>query len=404
MTGAINIYKFMKNVGVFFGSSTPEHDVSIITAWLIISELKKMDYKVTPVYLTKERKWLIGDELGQLKFFTDGKNKIKDEEKKFEYLLDLSETKGKMVFQKKGLFNKRIKIDLAFPAFHGAFGEDGTMQGIFEIIGVPYVGCGVASSAMTMDKAITKVIYERSQIKTTKYFDFTKEEWNDHGQDIISRANKNLKWPVFVKPVHLGSSIGIVKVKEPAGKELELAIESAFYYDDKVLIEEGVDNLMDLTCCVIGNNDLRASEVQESTFGSELFDFNEKYIIDGGTQLGNSQSGMIIPARLDENTAKDIKELSKKIYKIFGCSGIARIDFLYNKETKEIFANEVNTLPGILYSHLWKASGLEFRELLEKLMAMAQEKFEEKNKINFVFDSEILKQLNGTKLSGKKLG
>jgi D-alanine-D-alanine ligase len=206
-----------------------------------------------------------------------------------------------------------------------------------------------------------------------------------------------------VKPVHLGSSIGIAKVKSMEGDELEFAIEAGLYYDDKILIEEGVENLMDITCCVIGNSQLQSSEIQESVFGSELFDFEEKYLKDGGAQLGNAQEGIVIPARLDEKVTSEIKELSQKIYKLFGCSGIARVDYLYNKDTEEYFANEINTLPGTLYHHLWKASGIEFEELLKKLIGLAQEKFEEKKRLNYVFDSVILKQLKSAKLGSKKL-
>jgi len=337
-----------------------------------------------------------------LKFFAE-ENNIKEIENKYEYLLDLSEVKGKMAFVKKGLLGKKIEIDLAFPAFHGAYGEDGTIQGLFEMIGVPYVGCGVMSSAITLDKAMTKAIYENEGIKTAKYFAFTKNDWEADKKRIIDGA-KNLSWPVFVKPAHLGSSIGIAKVKDPNSSELEFAIEAGFFYDDKILIEEAVENLMDITCCVIGNDDLEASEIQESVFASELFDFDEKYLKDGGTQLGQSENGLVIPARLDDKTASEVKQLSKRIYKIFGCSGIARIDFLYDKEAKQAYANEVNTLPGTLYHHLWKATGIELNELITRLINLANEKFEQKKKLSFSFDSVILKQLKGAKLNSKKLG
>lgn len=394
----------MKNIGVIFGSSSPEHDVSICTAEFIIFGLKKMGYVVTPVYLTKDRKWLIGEELGSLKFFTDNKDKLKDLENKYEYLLDLSGTGGKMVFVKKGLFGKKVEIDLVFPSFHGAYGEDGMAQGIFEMIGVPYVGCDVMSSALAMDKAMTKAVYDSAGIKTAKYFSFSKSDWNSDGQAIMSRAKSELKFPVFVKPAHLGSSIGIAKVKSVEGNELEIAIEAALYYDDKIVIEEGVNNLMDITCCVLGNDELTTSEIQESVFSSELFNFEDKYLNDGGAQFGNAQDGLVIPARLDNETTTQVKELSKKIFKLFGCSGIARVDFLYDKESMEVYANEINTLPGTLYHHLWKASHVEFDELLKVLIALAEKRFEEKKKLNLVFDSAILKNLGGMKLNPKKFG
>jgi D-alanine-D-alanine ligase len=207
---------------------------------------------------------------------------------------------------------------------------------------------------------------------------------------------------VFVKPVHLGSSIGIGKVKAGDIKDLENKIEVALHYDDKVLVEEGVENLMDVTCCVIGNNELRASLLQESVFKDDLFDFEDKYISDGGSQTGKAVNNLIIPARLDEATTSAIQNTAIKVYKALGCSGIARVDFLYNKQTKEFFANEVNPLPGTLYHHLWKASGLELDELLKELIKLAEEKSEQKKEINFTFESSVLTNLGKGKLGGAK--
>jgi D-alanine-D-alanine ligase len=390
----------MKNIGVFFGSGSAEHDISIITAQLIIAGLKGLGYLVTPVYITKKGRWMIGEELGEMKIFTDPKKKVEDSKKLFEYYLDLEESNGKMVFKKKGLGGKSITVDLAFPALHGTYGEDGTMQGLFEMLRVPYVGCNVPASAVAMDKALTKIVVQSAGIPTTKFVNFNKKDWLDKKQQIIGEI-KNLKWPVFVKPVHLGSSIGIGKATDE--KELENKIEVALFYDDKVLVEEAVENLMDVTCCVIGNDELRASSLQESIYSADMLDFDDKYIKGGGAQTGKSQSGFVIPARLDETTTKNIQEAAKKVYKAIGCSGIARVDFLYNKETKQFFANEVNPLPGTLYHHLWKASGMELDELLKNLIKFAEEKYEQRKQINFTFESSVLKNLGGGKMKGGKL-
>ncbi len=389
-----------KNIGVFFGSGSPEHDVSIITAQLIIAGLKGLGYFVVPVYITKKGQWLIGEHLGEMKTFTNPSLTLplKGEGKWF---LDMEESVRKMVFKKKGLIGKSVTIDIAFPALHGSFGEDGTIQGLFEMLGVPYVGCDVPSSAIAMDKALTKQMYEQHQIPTTKFICFFKTDWDKDKTQIINQAKNNLKYPLFVKPVHLGSSIGIGKVRDE--KELEHAIEVALYYDRKVLVEEGVENLMDVTCCVIGNEDPQASKLQESIFSAELFDFEEKYLKQGGAQTGKAQNSLVIPARLDETTTKEIQDTAKLVYKILGCSGIARVDFLYDKQQKKFYANEVNPLPGTLYHHLWKASGLELPELLEKLIKFAQEKYDQKRQVNFTFESSILKQLNSTKLKSSKL-
>src|SRR5581483_9501830 len=213
-----------KNIGVFFGSGSTEHDISIITAQLIIAGLKGLDYPVTPVYITKQGKWMLGEELGNLKMFTDPNKKAEDEEKYYEYYLDMQESVGKMVFKRKGLMSRSITIDVAFPALHGTYGEDGTIQGMFEMLGVPYVGCNVPASAVAMDKMLTKTVMQQTGIPTTKFIYFYRKDWQD-GKPAIIEKIKNLKWPVFVKPVHLGSSIGIGKVKAGDIKDLENKIE-----------------------------------------------------------------------------------------------------------------------------------------------------------------------------------
>jgi D-alanine-D-alanine ligase len=394
----------MKNIGVFFGSGSAEHDISIITAQLIIGGLKGLGYQVTPVYITKQGKWMLGEELGNLKMFTTPSLTLptKGEGKKYtEWFLDMEKSVGKMVFKKKGLLGKTIQIDLAFPALHGTFGEDGTIQGLFEMFGVPYVGCGVPASAMAMDKALTKIVMQKADVPTTKFISFTKSEWKENQQSVNQQISKSLKFPLFVKPVHLGSSIGIGKARDE--KELEQKIEVALYYDDKVLVEEGVENILDITCCVIGNNELLASELQESVFAQDMFSFEDKYLTDGGAQTGKAQNSLIIPARISEEQTEQIKETAKQVYKALGCSGIARVDFLFEKQSGKFFANEVNPLPGTVYHHLWEKSGIKLPELLEKLIKYAQEKYAERRSINFTFESSVLTNLGKGKLGGSKL-
>lgn len=385
----------MKRVGVFFGGKSPEHDVSIITAQTAIASLKKNGYAVVPVYFSKEGEWAIGDELGTIKFFIDD-----DFEKKIKknqwYYIDLEKSKNKIVFKSKSIFKKEIVVDIALPAFHGMNGEDGTIQGLFEIFNIPFVGCGVTSSAITIDKILTKMHYKSSNIKTAKFIGFSGSDWQIKKDEVLSAIKSQLKLPLFVKPARLGSSIGITKVKEL--KDLEFAIEVALHYDSKVLVEEGINNLKDLTCCVIGNKDLIISEVQESAFSDEFFSYDEKYLNDGGAQLGNAQKNIIIPAKLDNEVTKKIKELSAEIFKLFECSGIARIDFLYDSINNEVFANEINPLPGTFYHHLWKESGIGFDDLLKKLISYAEERYEEKKRINYVFESNLLEMTKSIKL------
>ncbi|OGF26498.1 hypothetical protein A2477_03445 [Candidatus Falkowbacteria bacterium RIFOXYC2_FULL_47_12] len=379
------------NIGVFFGSRSPEHDVSIITGEFIISGLKKLGYEVTPVYLDKTGRWFLEQGLDKLSFFKDGGNLDK---LKSSYL-DLEQSRGKMVFKQKRIFGKEVIIDLAFPAFHGQNGEDGTMQGVFELCNVPYAGCDVASSAIAMDKVLTKELYRSHGIATTKFVSFFAGEFGKSKAEALDKM-ADLKYPLFVKPARLGSSIGITKVKNKA--ELIQAIEVALHYEIKILVEEGVENLMDVTCAVLGNDEPQASVLQESLFGDDLFSYEDKYLEAGGAQLGNAKDKLVIPARLDEGTTRSTQELALRIFKLFGCSGTARVDFLYDKKNQVMYANEINTLPGTLYHHLWKKSGVEFAELLKKLIELAQEKYTEKKKLTSSFESKILEQANSLKL------
>ena len=383
-------------IGVFFGGRSPEHDVSIITGQLIISELKKLNYEVVPIYLSKSGAWHLGEELGVLKFFHN-LDENKEELKKYsQYYLDLEDSNGKIKFRSKGIFKKKIEIDLAFPAFHGPNGEDGTIQGVWEIFNIPYVGCGVASSAISMDKIFNKLFYQAYGIPTTDFVHFTSHEWKENKKKILQECQENLAWPVFVKPAQLGSSIGMTCVKEKS--ELENAIEVAAHYDNKILVEVAVNSLADITCAVLGNEKPQASLLQESVFESDHFSYEDKYLKDGGAQLGNAEDNLKIPARLDSDTTKRIQEMSKDIYTKLGCAGTARIDFLYNRESRQVFANEINPLPGTLYHHLWKKSGVEIGEVCEQLIQFAIQKHKEKNNINYDFRSEILNNANSIKL------
>jgi len=387
----------MKTIGVFFGSRSPEHDVSIITGQLIISGLKKCGYNVIPVYIDKKGKWYSDARLASMKFFTQNPT---DLDKKLEsFNIDFNKSTGKIVKQ-SGFLKGNVVFDIAFPAFHGQNGEDGTFQGLCEILNVPYVGCDVTSSAITMDKVLTKMIYKANNIPTVDFVYFNLNEWRVNKKNVIQQI-KSLGWPVIIKPARLGSSIGISKAKDQ--KELEFAIEVALHYDEKVIVEKAVENLMDVTCCLIGNDSPTPSLLQESVFSSGFFSYEDKYLKGGGAQTGNATQSIIIPARLNSKVTKEIQDAAVKAYQVLGCSGIARVDFLYDKTTKKWYANEVNTLPGTLYHHLWKKSGIEFEDLLKKLIGFAEEKYQKKKQITYTFNSNILTQASSNKLSLKGL-
>ncbi|MHB8904123.1 MAG: D-alanine--D-alanine ligase family protein [Patescibacteria group bacterium] len=392
--------KEIKNIGVFFGGKSPEHDISIITGALIISVLKKMpEYNVIPVYLDKQERFFINEKLGSLAFFSapDYQTKLN----KFgAYSLDLDASADCLVFNQKTLFSeKTITIDLAFPAFHGNLGEDGSIQGMFNIFNIPYIGCDLASSGIAMNKILTKIFYQGLEIPTTNFLAYNRSDWEERKNNILEEIKNSLKWPVFVKPPHLGSSIGITKVN--TFPELEQACEVALHYDDQLLVEESVENLVDVTCAVRGYKNPQASLLQESSFSSDLFSYEDKYLSDGGAQLGQAEKKIIIPANLDEVTTKNIQAASLKIFKSLGCSGIARFDFLYNKVSREYFANEINPLPGTLYHHLWEKSGVPIDLVIKDLIKDALIRQAEKDASTHSFSSEVLGQLKGLKLTHK---
>ncbi|MBU6415049.1 D-alanine--D-alanine ligase [Patescibacteria group bacterium] len=387
----------MKTIGVFFGGKSPEHDVSIITGEFVIAGLKKLGFAVVPIYIDNQGKWFVDEALGELKFFTEGRHKTMP--KSFgEFYVDIVGPQNKLTLKKKGLTGKTIIIDAAFPALHGQNGEDGTIQGLFEMLNVPYVGCDTASSALAMDKALTKMMYRALDIPTTKFIVFGASDWLKRKNELLRETKENLRMPLFVKPCRLGSSIGIQKVKTE--QDFEFAVEVALHYDEKIIIEEAVEHCMDVTCALLGGRNPRPSLLQESAFRGDLFSYEAKYLEGGGAQLGNNEKTIIIPARLNETTTKEIQNLAIKVFRAFGCFGTARVDFLFDTEAKKIYVNEINTMPGTLYHHLWKASGVLLDELLQELIRLAEERH--KNKKNIIFESDILKHANAIKLQMKK--
>ncbi len=382
-------------IGVFFGGKNPEHDISILTGHLILAGLAKIGIATHAVYIGKDGSWHLGDDLRDIARF----KKQSDFSALAQWSLDFHASRRKMVFKQKGLFGKTITIDVAFPAFHGQNGEDGTIQGLFELFDIPYVGCGVAASAIAMDKVLTKQLYEQAGFPTTKFIYFYKADWEAKKGDYIMKINTGLAWPLFVKPARLGSSIGIAKVRN--GKELAFALDVAFHYDEKAIVEEGVPNVVDLTCAVIGNDAPRASLVQESIFTEDFFSYEDKYIAGGGAQLGNAKQNIVIPAELDEATTAAVQNLAKEVFLKFECSGIARIDFLYDKESRKLFVNEINPLPGTLYHHLWEKSGIALAELLKRLIALAIEKNKKKKEYTATFSSNILAHADWSKKLNK---
>ncbi len=391
----------METIGVFFGSRSPEREVSIVTAILIMKGLRSLGYSVVPIYISAGGKWCSASVLEKIAFYQ--KDNYDKEAEKFANWLLKTNQKGKLFLVKNSFFKKEIIIDVAFPSLHGSFGEDGTIQGLFEMFQVPYVGCDTTSSAIAMDKVLTKKLYQQLNIPTTNFVYYIKtnkdsDEWRDTILGLIKR--NQLKYPLFVKPARLGSSIGISKVR--TDEEMLFACEVAFHYDRKIIIEEGVEPVIDITCALREKLDgeIEASLLQESLFEAPFLSYEEKYLNKGATQLGSVKGkgkNYQIPAKLDEKLTKEIRDLSVKIFKEFGLSGISRVDYLVNSSTKDYYANEINTLPGTLYHHLWQASGISFKKLLKDLIIVAQKRFDYAQQLKYTFSSNILKKVSGVK-------
>jgi D-alanine-D-alanine ligase len=388
-------------IGVFFGSKSPEHDVSIITATRVIQALRAIGFSVVPVYVSKQGSFYLGPEsddpeervLSSIEYFRDNRDsKLSNLP---EYRLLTQHLENGLSFRAETVFTTTtVSIDIAFPCFHGPHGEDGALHGLFRLANIPTVGCDQASSTVAMDKALTKLLYQQFDIPTTEFIYFTDNEWDEY-QDKILEDLKYFSLPLFVKPARAGSSIGITRVKDE--DNLKPAIDDAFAYDDKVVVEEGVEDVADLTVAVAGNEDPDVSQVQESRFEDEFFSYEDKYIEDGGAQIGGADKQVIIPADIDDDKQDKARQMAAEIFANFELSGIARVDFLFDRETRELFANEINTMPGTLYKHLWEESGKSFSQLLRQLIRTAKQTHQDESKISFTFDSPILEHAQGSK-------
>lgn len=387
----------MKTIAVIFGGRSAEHDVSIVTA--ISSIIKPLEltknYKVEAVYIAKDGTWHWDDKLKDITVYTSGK--IQDFLHKSQPA-SVQFDAGMTLVKASGIAGRKTirKIDLVFPAMHGTYGEDGTLQGLLRMVNVPFVGCDQEASVLTMDKVLAKLIVQSHSIATPKMQFITKDEYTRDSRDFVRAVETTLAYPVFVKPAHLGSSIGINKADNR--KELQNALEVAFHYDQKVLVEEAVPNLVELTLPIMGNEELRPALLEKPlTSADDFFDFDTKYM-QGGKKGGKgkgqkgAQGYSEVPAQIPAELYKKAEQLGLDAYKALGCSGIARIDMLVDNKTKQIFFNEANPLPGGLYAHNWRAAGVSGVELVSELVRLAEERWQRDQRTTTTFQTNYLKQ------------
>lgn len=395
-------------LGVFFGGKSVEHEVSIITAIQAIENINKEKYDIIPVYIAKNNKMYCGEFIGDIRQYKDINSLLNNSRE-----VTLAQKGDKVVLLKcnKRFFEKSIYdyIDIVFPIVHGTNVEDGTIQGYLKMFNLPYVGCDVISSAVGMDKYVCKCLLKENNIPVLDCKCFTLKDFNDSVENIMEEVEKDIPYPVIVKPVNLGSSVGIEIAKNK--EELQKSIENAFSYSKKILVEKVIVKLKEVNCSVVGDyEEAMASECEEPVKTDEILSYTDKYI-SGGKKTGGKMAGsknsmnagvLKLPAEITKEQKQTIQDLAIKTFKILGCSGVIRIDFMIDEDTNQIYVNEVNTIPGSLSFHLWRATNLNYTDLLDKLIDLSLKRNREDKQMTYSFDSNILSGYTSGGLKGLK--
>jgi len=394
------------NIAVFFGSRSCEHDVSIVSALQCIEATKAAGFNVTPVYISRDGLWYTGEPLENIETFREFNPMTKGITR---VTLDVTANAGDLWAwppQRAGLFAKvpapLCHIDCVIPVFHGWHGEDGTIQGLLEMANIPYASSGVLGSAIGMDKIAMKQILRGAGFPVLDFVWFTREQLKKERQAVIERVEKEIKYPAFIKPAALGSSIGVSRAKNR--EELERALDVAASYDRRILVEVGVVHPVEINCAAVGyGEDVRASvcEMPVPSSNDTFLDFWQKYLRNASTK-GEDSRGMkslsrVVPAPIGDELTGRIQAMTRDIFKLLDCCGTVRVDFILDQNDM-LFVNEPNTIPGSLAFYLWKASGLDFPKLIEKMVEDALRAHADKNSSVFAYDSSILKKVAaGTK-------
>ena len=408
-------------VGVFFGGKSVEHEISVITMNQAISSLNPEKYEIVPIYIAKDGVMYTGDDLLDLYSFKDMEVLLK----RCYKVAVVNDGKGvKVVRCPAPLIGKRVlnTIDVAFPIVHGTNCEDGTLAGFLTLLDIPYVGPDIVSSSIGMDKILQKKVLKESGLPVVDFVSFYSMEYIKDDEKIINKINEELTYPMIVKPGNLGSSVGIKKAKNEA--ELIDAIEFAMEFADRIIVEKAVENLKEINCSIIGNlTESETSVCEEPFFSDDILSYTDKYIGNGksggtigskgfaGKISGNKSmmgeknknsdfSSKKIPADISKEKTKEISNLTKEVFKTLGCSGVARVDFLIDKDSDKVYVNEINTIPGALSFYLWEATGKSFENELDEIINIALKRYREKEKLTFSYDQNIL-SMQGTKIGTK---
>lgn len=397
-------------IGVIFGGKSVEHEISIITANQAMNSIDTEKYEIIPIYISKKGLMYTGADLLELKNFRD-LDKLLSKLTQISIIND-----GKNInlvrFPSKTFGNNIINnIDIAFPIMHGTNGEDGSIAGFLEIVGIPYIGPDILASAVGMDKITARRVLKQAGIPSLDFVAFYSKEYYRDSEKYIKEVEETLRFPVIVKAGNLGSSVGIKKAKNK--ESLKEAIEYAMQFSDKIMIENAITNLKEVNCSVIGEpSECVPSECEEPIGSDEILSYQDKYasgsktsgskgtkacIQNNGAKQGMASLKRKLPAEISSKMREEIQELACKTFRILGCRGVSRIDFLIDNDTEEIYVNEINTIPGALSYYLWEATGKKFSEEIDELVELSFKREREKNELTFSYDQNILSLGGGAK-------
>lgn len=382
-------------IGVFFGGRSTEHEISVISANQAINAIDKDKFDVVPVYITKQGKWYTGDALLEISNYRNTASML---DKCQEVYMKPIYGDYNLYKAKKPMFGSDVyaKFDVVIPVLHGSNGEDGIFEGVLETIGIPYAGCSTLASANGMDKITMKMILQASGIPVVDYLWFTDRQWFEKRDELIGDIEKKLGYPVIVKPANLGSSVGIGRAHDR--EDLIDKINTAEQYSSRIIVEHMVDNLQEINCSVLGDcDDYQTSVLEEPIKSGEILSYTDKYMGGSKGKTGMQSAQKRIPADLPESETALIKDLAGKTFAVLSCHGVSRVDMIIDRDNRDIYVNEINTIPGSLSFYLWEASGIKFDKLMERLVSLALKRKRDESTKTVSYDQNIFSMGGGVK-------
>ncbi|MBQ7853121.1 MAG: D-alanine--D-alanine ligase [Muribaculaceae bacterium] len=383
------------NIGVFFGGRSTEHEISVISASQAMHAINREKYDVTPIYISKQGKWYTGEALFEVANYRDMAALIaRCEEVYMRPIFD----DYNLYKAKKSIFGSNVvtKLDVVIPVLHGSNGEDGIFEGVLESTGIPFAGCNTLSSANGMDKITMKMILQACDVPVVDYVWFTDKQWFSQRDELIAKIESKIGYPVIVKPANLGSSVGIGRAIDR--QQLIQKVDEAEKYSTRIIVEHMVEELQEINCSVLGDcDDYQPSVCEEPIKSGEILSYEDKYM--GGTKgaKGMQASQKRIPAELPDEETRRIQFLACETFRVLSCHGVSRVDVIIDRKTRDIYVNEINTIPGSLSFYLWEATGISFDKLMDKLVQLALKRKRESALKTVSYDQNIFSLGGGVK-------